>query len=51
MSLGAALNADRAAEVVGFFSFGTNNPTQMAFGYSRDGAGVLVPSMFSIRKG
>ena len=47
----AALNADRAAEVVGFFLFGTNNPTQMAFGYSRDGGGVLLPSMFSIRKG
>jgi pyruvate,orthophosphate dikinase len=32
----AALTADRIAEVAEFFSFGTNDLTQMAFGFSRD---------------
>ncbi len=39
----AALTADRVAEVADFFSFGTNDLTQMAFGYSRDDAGVFLP--------
>jgi len=34
----AALTADRIAEVADFFSFGTNDLTQMTFGYSRDDA-------------
>ncbi len=39
----AALTADRIAEVAEFFSFGTNDLTQMAFGYSRDDAGKFLP--------
>lgn len=34
----AAIVADRIAEVAQFFSFGTNDLTQMTFGYSRDDA-------------
>ena len=39
----AAVTADRVAEAADFFSFGTNDLTQMAFGYSRDDAGVFLP--------
>jgi len=39
----AALMADRIAEVAEFFSFGTNDLTQMTFGYSRDDAGKFLP--------
>ena len=39
----AALMADKMAEVADFFSFGTNDLTQMTFGYSRDDAGVFLP--------
>jgi pyruvate,orthophosphate dikinase len=39
----AALVADRLAEVAEFFSFGTNDLTQMAFGYSRDDIGKFLP--------
>lgn len=39
----AALTADEIAEVAEFFSFGTNDLTQMAFGYSRDDAGKFLP--------
>ncbi len=40
----AALVADRIAQEADFFSFGTNDLTQMTFGYSRDDAGkFLVP--------
>jgi len=39
----AALMADQIAEYADFFSFGTNDLTQMAFGYSRDDVGVFVP--------
>jgi pyruvate,orthophosphate dikinase len=40
----AALIADQLAEYAQFFSFGTNDLTQMTFGYSRDDAGkFLVP--------
>ena len=35
----AALTADKIAEVADFFSFGTNDLTQMTFGFSRDDAG------------
>ncbi|MDE5957157.1 MAG: pyruvate, phosphate dikinase, partial [Muribaculaceae bacterium] len=34
----AALTADQIAEVAEFFSFGTNDLTQMTFGFSRDDA-------------
>ncbi|WP_457611569.1 pyruvate, phosphate dikinase [Lutibacter sp.] len=39
----AALTADKIAEVAEFFSFGTNDLTQMGFGYSRDDAGKFLP--------
>ncbi len=39
----AALTADLVAEEADFFSFGTNDLTQMAFGYSRDDVGTFVP--------
>ncbi|MCB5245357.1 MAG: pyruvate, phosphate dikinase [Candidatus Cloacimonetes bacterium] len=39
----AALVADKIAERAEFFSFGTNDLTQMAFGYSRDDVGVFLP--------
>ena len=39
----AALTADKVAQVAEFFSFGTNDLTQMTFGYSRDDAGVFLP--------
>ena len=35
----AALTADQVAEEAEFFSFGTNDLTQMSFGLSRDDAG------------
>ncbi|MBQ9820701.1 MAG: pyruvate, phosphate dikinase, partial [Muribaculaceae bacterium] len=38
----AALVADQIASVVDFFSFGTNDLTQMTFGYSRDDAGKFL---------
>ena len=43
----AALTADKVAEVADFFSFGTNDLTQMAFGYSRDDSGVFLPEYVS----
>ncbi|QQS51520.1 MAG: pyruvate, phosphate dikinase [Bacteroidota bacterium] len=39
----AALIADQIAEVAEFFSFGTNDLTQMGFGFSRDDAGKFLP--------
>ncbi|MBW2107374.1 MAG: pyruvate, phosphate dikinase [Deltaproteobacteria bacterium] len=39
----AALAAGRIAEQAEFFSFGTNDLTQMTFGYSRDDAGTFLP--------
>jgi pyruvate,orthophosphate dikinase len=39
----AALTADKIAKHAEFFSFGTNDLTQMAFGYSRDDVGTFVP--------
>ncbi len=38
----AALMADRIAEHADFFSFGTNDLTQMTYGYSRDDAGSFL---------
>ena len=38
----AALVADEIASEAAFFSFGTNDLTQMTFGYSRDDAGMVV---------
>ena len=39
----AALTADKIATEADFFSFGTNDLTQMTFGYSRDDAGTFLP--------
>jgi pyruvate,orthophosphate dikinase len=39
----AALVAHQIAESAEFFSFGTNDLTQMAFGFSRDDAGKFLP--------
>jgi pyruvate,orthophosphate dikinase len=40
----AALMAGKIAEKADFFSFGTNDLTQMTFGYSRDDAGKFLPT-------
>jgi pyruvate, orthophosphate dikinase len=39
----AVLIADKLGETAEFFSFGTNDLTQMTFGYSRDDAGTFLP--------
>jgi pyruvate,orthophosphate dikinase len=39
----ACLVADKIAEVAEFFSFGTNDLTQMGFGFSRDDIGGFLP--------
>ncbi|HJW32908.1 MAG TPA: pyruvate, phosphate dikinase [Holophagaceae bacterium] len=39
----AALTADKIAPEAEFFSFGTNDLTQMGFGFSRDDAGTFLP--------
>jgi pyruvate,orthophosphate dikinase len=39
----AVLIADQLGEIAEFFSFGTNDLTQMTFGYSRDDAGTFLP--------
>lgn len=39
----AALTADDVASSADFFSFGTNDLTQMTFGYSRDDSGTFLP--------
>src|SRR2546428_2108874 len=38
----AAIVADQIAETAEFFSFGTNDLTQTAFGFSRDDAGKII---------
>ncbi|MBO6297126.1 MAG: pyruvate, phosphate dikinase [Prevotella sp.] len=40
----AALTADRIAEQAQYFSFGTNDLTQMTFGYSRDDIASFLPA-------
>ena len=42
----AALTADAIATEAEFFSFGTNDLTQMTFGFSRDDAGKFLPSYY-----
>jgi pyruvate,orthophosphate dikinase len=39
----ACITADEFASQAEFFSFGTNDLTQMTFGYSRDDAGIFLP--------
>lgn len=43
----AALMADQIAEEAEFFSFGTNDLTQMTFGFSRDDAGKFLDSYYT----
>ena len=43
----AALVADEIAKEADFFSFGTNDLTQMTFGYSRDDAGKFINDYYS----
>ena len=45
----AALMADQIAEEAEFFSFGTNDLTQMTFGFSRDDAGKFLDSYYSAK--
>ena len=42
----AALTADEVAKEADFFSFGTNDLTQMTFGFSRDDAGKFLESYY-----
>ena len=42
----AALLADEIAKEAEFFSFGTNDLTQMTFGFSRDDAGKFLPAYY-----
>ena len=42
----AALTADAIAEEAEFFCFGTNDLTQMTFGFSRDDAGKFLPAYY-----
>lgn len=44
----AALIADQIAREAEFFSFGTNDMTQMTYGYSRDDIGKFLPSYMEI---
>ena len=43
----ACLTADEIAKNADFFCFGTNDLTQMTFGFSRDDAGKFLPSYYS----
>ena len=43
----AALTADEIASEAEFFSFGTNDLTQMTFGFSRDDAGKFLDAYYS----
>ena len=43
----AALTADEIAKEAEFFSFGTNDLTQMTFGFSRDDSGKFLESYYS----
>ena len=45
----AALTADEIAKEAQFFSFGTNDLTQMTFGFSRDDAGKFLPSYYDTK--
>ncbi len=45
----AALTADEIAKEAEFFSFGTNDLTQMTFGFSRDDAGKFLDSYYKAK--
>ncbi|MCB9055495.1 MAG: pyruvate, phosphate dikinase [Chitinophagales bacterium] len=45
----AALRAEQMATVADFFSFGTNDLTQMSFGFSRDDIGGFLPKYLDLK--
>ncbi len=45
----AALTADEIAKEAEFFCYGTNDLTQMTFGFSRDDAGKFLPSYYDTK--
>ena len=45
----ACLTADEIAKEAEFFSFGTNDLSQMTFGFSRDDAGKFLPDYFQFK--
>ncbi len=45
----AALTADAIAKEADFFCFGTNDLTQMTFGFSRDDAGKFLPAYYATK--
>ena len=45
----AAITADEIAKEAEFFSFGTNDLTQMTFGFSRDDAGKFLNSYYETK--
>ncbi len=45
----ACLTADKIAETAQFFSFGTNDLTQMGFGFSRDDIGGFLPEYLDMK--
>ncbi|HNN72192.1 MAG TPA: pyruvate, phosphate dikinase, partial [Ferruginibacter sp.] len=45
----AALRADYMAKAADFFSFGTNDLTQMSFGFSRDDIGGFLPKYLDLK--
>ena len=45
----AALTADEIAKHAEFFSFGTNDLTQMTFGFSRDDVGSFLPEYINLK--
>ena len=45
----AAITADEVAQEAAFFSFGTNDLTQMTFAFSRDDAGKFLPDYYEKR--
>ena len=46
----AALTADEIAKEADFFCFGTNDLTQMTFGFSRDDAGKFLEGYYDAKK-
>ena len=45
----AALKGDSMAQVADFFSYGTNDLTQMSFGFSRDDIGSFLPKYLDLK--
>ncbi len=45
----AALTANKMAETAEFFSYGTNDLTQMSFGFSRDDIGTFLPDYLTAK--